>query len=144
MNKVILIGRLTHSLEVKKTPKDESILASSIAVQRPYKNSNGEYDTDFINFVAYREKADFIAKYFTKGKPIILCGWWQVRQYQGKDGSNKTANELVVTDVEFPPLNTTSDTTQQAPQQKQTIPQPTKEEMGRKVVNFEYDDELGF
>lgn len=135
MNRVILMGRITHTLEVKKSSQDFSVLSSSVAVQRPYKNANGEYDTDFINFVAYREKADFIAKYFGKGKPIILLGWWQVRQYQGKDGSNKVANELVVTDVEFPPLNTNDGTS--------ATPKETKK-VETKNDNFGYDPELGF
>ena len=64
LNKVIITGRLTAKPELKKTATDVSVTSFSLAVQRNYKNGNGEYDTDFINFAAWRNQAEFICKYF--------------------------------------------------------------------------------
>ena len=67
MNKVELIGRLTHDVEMRQTPNGVSLARFSIAVTRRFKNSNGEYDADFINCVAWRQTGEFIAKHFQKG-----------------------------------------------------------------------------
>ena len=65
-NLVVLTGRLTADPELKTTPNGVSVTSFSIAVQRKQKNSNGEYETDFINIVAWRQTAEFITKYFKK------------------------------------------------------------------------------
>ena len=66
MNKVELIGRLTHDVEMRQTPNGVSLARFSIAVTRRFKNSNGEYDADFINCVAWRKTGEFIARYFQR------------------------------------------------------------------------------
>ena len=78
MNKVELIGRLTHDVEMRQTPNGVSLARFSIAVTRRFKNSNGEYDADFINCVAWRQTGEFIAKhlfernqYYEKAKYTI-------------------------------------------------------------------------
>lgn len=74
MNKVELIGRLTHDVEMRQTPNGVSLARFSIAVTRRFKNSNGEYDADFINCVAWRQTGEFIAKHFQKGGMIAVVG----------------------------------------------------------------------
>ena len=74
MNKVELIGRLTHDVEMRQTPNGVSLARFSIAVTRRFKNSNGEYDADFINCVAWRQTGEFIAKHFQKGGMVAVVG----------------------------------------------------------------------
>lgn len=96
MNKVILSGRLVREIEVRKTEKGESVVSNCIAVSRDYKNAAGEYETDFINFVAWRQTADYLNKYAKKGDRAELVGRWQVRKYANKDNVEVSVNEVVV------------------------------------------------
>lgn len=73
-NFTLLTGRLTHAPELRQNQNGRAFLSNSIAVQRNYKNKNGEFDTDFINFIAGGATAEFIAKYFEKGSPITISG----------------------------------------------------------------------
>lgn len=102
MNKVILTGRLTQTPELKKTNSGTSVVQFSVAVRRNFKNADGEYDTDFINCVAWRQTAELIAKYFAKGDGITVSGAIQTRKYTAKDGSERKAVEVVVGEIEFP------------------------------------------
>ena len=102
MNKVILTGRLTHSPELKRTNSGTSVVQFSVAVRRNFKNADGEYDTDFINCVAWKQTAEMVARYFGKGDGITLSGAIQTRTYTAKDGSERKAVEVVVGEMEFP------------------------------------------
>ena len=97
LNKVILQGRLTAEPELKVTQNGTSVCSFSLAVDRSY----GEKQTDFINCVAWRNTAEFIAKYFGKGKMLIAVGELQVRQYKANDGSKRYATEVIVNEVNF-------------------------------------------
>jgi len=101
MNKVILIGNLTRDPEKKSTPNGVSTTTFSVAVQRNYKNAAGGYDADFINCVAWRSTADFIAQYFSKGSKICVEGSIQTRSYDDKNGNKRYATEVVVDKAEF-------------------------------------------
>lgn len=100
-NLVVLTGRLTADPELKTTPNGVSVTSFSIAVQRKQKNSNGEYETDFINIVAWRQTAEFITKHFTKGSLIGIEGSIQTRKYKDKDDRMRTAFEVVANNVQF-------------------------------------------
>lgn len=100
-NLVVLTGRLTADPELKTTPNGVSVTSFSIAVQRKQKNSNGEYETDFINIVAWRQTAEFITKHFTKGSLIGIEGYIQTRKYKDKDDKMRTAFEVVANNVQF-------------------------------------------
>lgn len=100
-NLVVLTGRLTADPELKTTPNGVSVTSFSIAVQRKQKNSNGEYETDFINVVAWRQTAEFITKHFTKGSLIGVEGSIQTRKYKDKDDRMRTAFEVVANNVQF-------------------------------------------
>lgn len=102
MNKVILTGRLTHSPELKKTNSGTSVVQFSVAVRRNFKNASGEYDTDFINCVAWKQSAEIVAKHFAKGDGITISGSIQTRKYTAKDGSERKAVEVIADSVEFP------------------------------------------
>lgn len=100
MNKAILIGRLTKEPELKSTQNGLSVCSFSLAVERRFKNANGEREADFINCVAWRQTAEFIAKYFQKGQRIAVVGSIQVRSWD--DGTNKRyATEVVVDEAYF-------------------------------------------
>ena len=101
MNKVVLIGRNTKDIELKTTPTGTSVSSFSIAVNRPFKNANGEKESDFINCVAFSKLAETISKYVNKGDLIGVEGRIQTRNYTDKDGNNRYATEIMVENVEF-------------------------------------------
>ena len=102
MNSVCLLGRLTADPEMRQTPNGTAVCSFSVAVNRNFKNRNGEYQADFINCVAWRQTAEFITRYFKKGNMIGLSGSIQTRQYQDKDtGKNRTAFEVLINNAYF-------------------------------------------
>ena len=98
-NLVVLQGRLTADPELKTTPNGLSVTSFSIAVDRNYQNTS-ERQADFINIVAWRQTAEFITKYFTKGRSILICGRLQSRSWE-KDGQRRTAVEVVADEATF-------------------------------------------
>lgn len=102
LNKAILVGRLTADPELKQTPNGISVTSFSIAINRAYApKGGGERPTDFINIVAWRSQAEFIAKYFRKGNMIGIDGSIQTRNYEDKSGNKRTAFEVVADAVSF-------------------------------------------
>ena len=103
MNKVILMGRLTKEPELRQTPNGIASCRFSIAVNRNFKNQQGEYDADFINCTAWRQTAEFVNKYFTKGQMIAVEGTLRTGSYQDKNYSDVThyTTEVFVDNVEF-------------------------------------------
>ena len=99
-NLVVLTGRLTADPELKTTQSGISVTSFSIAVDRRYR-SGEERQTDFINVVAWRQQAEFVAKYFKKGNMIGIEGSIQTRKYTDKNGNNRTAFEVVANNVQF-------------------------------------------
>lgn len=113
MNKVLLSGRICSDIELKTTPTDVNLCSFRIAVQRRFKNAEGNYDADFINIVAWRSNADFISKYFKKGDPIEIGGSIQTRNYE-KDGQKVYITEVVVDEAGFTLSKKTEGTTEAA------------------------------
>lgn len=101
MNKIILVGRLTRDPELRSMGNGGNVSNFSIAVNRNFKNKEGNYDADFFNCVAYRNSADFISKYFKKGNMICVEGRVQNRSYDAQDGSKRYITEVIVENVEF-------------------------------------------
>lgn len=101
LNRAVLMGRLTTDPELRQTPNGISVLSFSIAVDRTYGGKNGERQTDFINLVAWRQTAEFISRYFSKGQMIAVDGSIQTRNYTDKQGNNRTAFEVVVDNASF-------------------------------------------
>ena len=100
-NKAILMGRICNDLEVKVTPTGVNVLSFRIAVDRSYQVKGEERKSDFFNVVAWRSTADFISRFFSKGRMILVEGELQTRQYVDKNGSNQTVVELVVDNARF-------------------------------------------
>lgn len=101
MNSVALVGRLTRDPELRTTQVGVAACTFTVAVDRRYTTKDGKREADFIVCVAWRQTAEFVHKYFTKGQRIGLTGSLQTRQYQAQDGSNRTVCEVVVDNVEF-------------------------------------------
>jgi single-strand DNA-binding protein len=99
-NKVILGGRMTADVELKKTPSGVSVCSFSIAVNRKVAK-DAEQKTDFINCVAWRNTADFISKYFGKGSSIMVVGSIQTRSWQDNNGNKRYATEVIVEEANF-------------------------------------------
>ena len=101
LNRVILMGRITHDLELKSTPNGTSVLSFSIAVERKYAKQDEEKQTDFINCVAWRQQAEFISKYFGKGRMIAIEGNLRTRTYDDKNGVKHNVVEVFVDSASF-------------------------------------------
>ena len=99
-NTVILSGRLTANPELKATPNGVSVCSFTIAVDKRYKQGE-EKQADFINIVAWRNVAEVVSKYFSKGSMIGIEGSIQTRKYTDKDGNNRTAFEILANNVHF-------------------------------------------
>ncbi len=101
LNVCIVLGRIVNDLEVKQTQNGVACLQFTVAVDRGFKNQNGEYDTDFISCVAWKEKAEFINKYFGKGKMIAVEGELRSRTYEDKNGTKHYITEVYVDSASF-------------------------------------------
>lgn len=125
MNKVCLTGRTTKDIELRYTPAPNSIAVGSftLAVNRRFKNKDGNYDADFINCVAFRSTAETLNKYVKKGDMLGVEGHIQTRTYDAQDGSKRYVTEVMVDNIDF--LQPKKDDTQsgQARGQVEDIPQ---------------------
>ena len=101
LNKIILMGRLTRDPELRRTGNGTEVVTFSLAVDRDYKSQSGERETDFIDVVAWRSTAEFVSKYFTKGRMAVVEGRIQVRDWTDKDGGRRRSTEVVVDNVYF-------------------------------------------
>ena len=113
MNKVQLIGRLTKEPEIKLTSNQTKFCQFTVAVDRRFKDANGNKQTDFINCLAWKQTAEFISKYFHKGSRIAVAGSIQTRSYE-KDGQKVFITEVIADDVEFVESNSNSDASESA------------------------------
>ena len=101
LNTVTLMGRLTKDPELRSTASNVSVTSFSIACERDFKGSNGEKQTDFFECVAWRNTAEYIAQYFTKGRMIIVDGSLQTRTWEDKNGSKHKAVDIIVANAYF-------------------------------------------
>lgn len=99
MNKAVLIGRLTKEPEIKYTQSGVAVVSFTIAVDRDFKSEDGEKQTDFINCVAWRQSAEFIANYLHQGDLLAVSGSLQQRSWQTQSGENRSVIELVIDTV---------------------------------------------
>ena len=101
-NKAILVGRLTRDVETQFANNGTAIIKNNIAVQRQFKGKNAtDYETDFINVVAFGKTAEFIGNYFAKGNLIMIEGRIQTGRYENKDGVTVYTTDVVAEKVNF-------------------------------------------
>ncbi|GHV16681.1 hypothetical protein FACS189425_01420 [Clostridia bacterium] len=101
LNKAIIMGRLTRDPEFRATPNGASVCNFSVAVDRRFVRQGEERQTDFINCVAWRQTAEFVNKYFTKGRMINVVGSIQTRTWTDTDGKKRYATDVVADEVNF-------------------------------------------
>lgn len=98
MNCIIIKGRLTADPELRHTQSDTAVCTVNVAVDRPYSKDK---ETDFFSVVFWRQTAEFVSKYFTKGQEILVQGEMQSRHYTDKDDNKRIAWEIKADRVEF-------------------------------------------
>jgi len=102
LNHIVIMGRLTRDPELRRTQNGTAVTTISVAVERDYQSrETQERQTDFIDVVAWRSTAEFISKYFTKGKMIVVEGSLQSRKWQDKNGQNRVSWEIQANNVYF-------------------------------------------
>lgn len=135
MNKVELVGRLTKDPEVKLTSNQTQFCNFTIAVDRRFKDANGQRQADFINCVAWKQTAEFLKKYFHKGNRIGICGCIQTRSYDDQNGKKVFVTEILVEEVEF--VESQPTTTQQTPTQQAPVEDAMEQECATGNLPFE-------
>ncbi len=111
MNKITLIGNLTHDPEVRSTPSGITVCTFTIAVNRRFANQDGDKQTDFFRINAWRGLGDTCARYLAKGKKVAVLGELQARTYEAKDGTTRMSLDVSADEVEFlTPKDSTDDT----------------------------------
>ena len=101
LNKVFLMGRLTKDPELRRTQKGTAVTSFSLAVEKDFKGPNGERETDFFDVVAWRSTAEYVSKYFTKGRMAVVEGSLQLRTWQDKEGNNRRSVEVLAQNIYF-------------------------------------------
>lgn len=101
LNHITIAGRLTKDVELRRTPAGVAVASFTVACERDFKEKDGEKETDFIECVAWRNTAEFVAKYFSKGKLAMVSGRLQIRKWKDKDGNNRSTAEIVADNVYF-------------------------------------------
>ena len=101
LNRIIVMGRLTRDPELRRTGSGTAVTSFSVAVDRDFKSQNGERETDFIDVVAWRSTAEFVSKYFAKGRMAVVEGRLQIRDWTDKDGGKRRSAEIVADNVYF-------------------------------------------
>lgn len=101
LNFIAIAGRLTKDPELRYTQNNTAVAAFTVAVDADRKAADGSKGTDFFNCVAWRQKAEFVSKYFAKGQMAIVTGRLTIREYTDKNGNKRSAPEIVVGDIYF-------------------------------------------
>ncbi|EIT4871643.1 single-stranded DNA-binding protein, partial [Listeria monocytogenes] len=101
MNRVVLVGRLTKDPDLRYTPAGAAVATFTLAVNRPFKNGQGEQEADFIQCVVWRKPAENVANFLKKGSLTGVDGRVQTRNYEGNDGKRVYVTEIVAESVQF-------------------------------------------
>ena len=101
LNHISIMGRITKDIELRRTPTGVPVASFTLAVDRDFKEKNGEKETDFIDCVAWRNTAEFVEKYFSKGRMAVVSGRLQIRSWTDKEGNKRRTAEVVADNVYF-------------------------------------------
>ncbi len=101
LNKAILMGRITRDPELRYTPNNVAVCTFTVAIDRRFVRQGEERQADFINVVAWRQQAEFVAKYFTKGRMINVVGSIQTRSWDDQNGTKRYATEVIADEINF-------------------------------------------
>ncbi len=100
-NRIVLIGRLTRDPELRYVPSGAPVANFTLAVDRPFRDQQGNRDTDFIDIVTWRKLAEQVSQYLSKGRLVAVEGRLQIRSYETQDGQRRKASEVVADGVRF-------------------------------------------
>lgn len=143
MNKIVITGNLCKDIELRYTTSNIPVLQNSVAVKNDFKNANGEYDSEFINIVVWRQTAEFLKNYAAKGSKVLVEGRLTTRSYDKQDGTKGYVTEVVAEKVELLDAkkkeNTTNEKQDASVQEKQSDP---FKQFGSEIVLT--DDDLPF
>lgn len=101
LNKIVIMGRLTRDPELRRTQTGTPVTSFSLAVDRDFKSQSGEKETDFIDVVAWRGTAEFVSKYFSKGRMAIVEGRLQIRDWTDREGGKRRSAEVIADNIYF-------------------------------------------
>ena len=101
LNHIVLMGRLTRDPELRRTGSGIAVASFTLAVDRDFAAQGAEKETDFVDIVAWRNTAEFVSRYFTKGRMAVVTGRLQIRNWTDKDGNKRRSAEVVADNVYF-------------------------------------------
>ena len=101
LNRIVIMGRMVKDPELRRTGAGVAVASFTLAVDRDFKGQNGEKETDFIDVVVWRQTAEFVSKYFSKGRVAVVEGRLQLRDWQDKDGNKRRNAEIIADNVYF-------------------------------------------
>ena len=101
LNHIVVMGRLTRDPELRKTASGVSVTSFSVAVDRDFSQQDGKKETDFLDVVAWRNTAEFAAKYFMKGRMAVISGRLQIRNWEDKEGNKRRTAEILAENIYF-------------------------------------------
>ena len=101
LNHITIMGRITKDIELRRTGAGVAVASFTVAVDRDFKDSNGQKETDFIDCVAWRQTGEFVDRNFSKGKMIVVSGRLQKRKWEDKNGNKRETAEIVAENVYF-------------------------------------------
>ena len=101
LNKIVMMGRLTRDPELRQTQSGNSVASFTLACDRDFAAQGAEKETDFIDVVAWRNTADFVSKYFSKGRMAVVSGRLQIRNWEDKEGNKRRTAEILAENIYF-------------------------------------------
>lgn len=101
LNRITIMGRLTRDPEPRRTQSGAPVTSFTMAVDRDFKSQSGDKETDFIDVVAWRQTAEFVARYFTKGRMAVVEGRLQIRDWQDNNGNKRRSAEVIADSIYF-------------------------------------------
>ena len=99
LNHIVLMGRLTRDPELRRTGSGVAVASFTLAVDRDFAAQGAEKETDFVDIVAWRNTAEFVSRYFTKGRMAVVTGRLQIRNWTDKEGNKRRSAEVVADNV---------------------------------------------
>lgn len=142
MNKIIITGNLCKDIDLRYTPSNIAVVQNTVAVRNDFKNANGDYDSEFINIVVWRQAAEFLSKYAAKGSKVFVEGRLTNRSYDKQDGTKGYITEVVAEKIELLNSAAKSGNNEQKPEEKIVEQNDPFKEFGNEVQLS--DDELPF
>ena len=139
MNKVFLVGRLTRDPDLRYGASNNAVMRTSIAVDRQFTNQNGEREADFINIVAFGNRAETMKKYLTKGSQIAVSGRIQTGSYDGADGKRVYTTDVVIDEFQFLDSRGANNQNTQTPSNNSSTTEVTPYDFSSETTEVETD-----